>query len=83
MEPKAAALAGLGFDELRVLQPVRPGDRLRMWSQVLKVRRSTSKPDRGTVHSTVHLLNQDDAVVFTLTSTFMVASRTLADQFHD
>ena len=83
LEPKAAALAGLGFDALRMLQPVRPGDSLHMWSQVLEVHRSSSKPDRGTVRSEIRLLNQDDAVVFTLTSTFMVASRSLAEQFTD
>src|SRR5688500_8065762 len=32
--PETAAVAGLGIDELRLLRPVRPGDRLRQSTEV-------------------------------------------------
>ena len=38
-----------GFDEFRWLRPVRPGDTLRAVAEVLDVRPSASRPDRGTV----------------------------------
>ena len=41
----AGGSIGLGFDELRWPIPVRPGDELRIESEVLDVRRSKSRPD--------------------------------------
>ena len=43
---KTAAIAGLGFDEMRMLQPLRPGDRIRAYSTCLEKRESRSRPDR-------------------------------------
>jgi acyl dehydratase len=42
------ALAGLGFDEVRFLKPLRPGDVLQVRTTVRSMR-PTSKPDRGMV----------------------------------
>ena len=61
---KVASLGGPGVDELRWLAPVRPGDVLRLRTEVLEARPSKSKPDRGLVRTRTELLNQDDAVVF-------------------
>ncbi|MET9318451.1 MaoC family dehydratase [Kribbella sp. NPDC003505] len=61
---KVASLGGPGVDELRWLAPVRPGDVLRLRTEVLEARPSKSKPDRGLVRTRAELLNQDDAVVF-------------------
>lgn len=44
---RSAAMGSPGLDELRWLKPVRPGDRLEARVEVLEIRPSRSKPDRG------------------------------------
>ena len=46
---RAAAMGSPGLDELRWLKPVRPGDKLEAHVEVLSIRASRSKPDRGLV----------------------------------
>jgi acyl dehydratase len=75
MDTKSAALAGLGFDKLRMLAPVRPDDLLHFTSKVLEVRRSRSKPDRGIIRSEGTLTNDDGEAVFRGESTFLIACR--------
>ena len=65
--PPKASMGSPGIDELRWLQPVRPGDRLRVRSTVVETRRSQSKPDRGIVRVRHETLNQRDEVVMTFT----------------
>jgi acyl dehydratase len=62
---RVATLPSPGVDELRWVQPVRPGDRLRVRVTVTEARRSRSKPDRGMVRSLVEVLNQNGEVVLT------------------
>jgi acyl dehydratase len=70
-------LLGLGLDELRWLQPVRPGDSLTTRREVLSVRRSASKPDRGIVKTLTEVSNQDGVKVMTFTVLTQVPARTL------
>ena len=63
---KVASLASPGIDELRWLQPVRPGDALRIRVSVLEAVPSRSRPDRGLVRTFVEVLNQRDEVVMSL-----------------
>ncbi|MDI3421535.1 MaoC family dehydratase [Streptomyces luteolus] len=63
-----ASLASPGVDELRWVQPVRPGDALAIRTTILDARVSRSKPDRGLVHTRVEVLDQRDEIVFTLTA---------------
>src|SRR5947209_5404287 len=63
---KVASLASPGVDELRWLQPVRPGDSLSLRVTILEANRSRSKPERGIVRSFVEVLNQRRAVVMSL-----------------
>jgi len=44
---QSAAMGSPGLDDLRWLKPVRPGDELEGSVEVLEVRPSRSKPDRG------------------------------------
>jgi acyl dehydratase len=53
-------------------RPVRPGDRLRVTSQVLEIRPSSSRPDRGTMRLLTETFNQREEVVQTMTSLLMV-----------
>jgi acyl dehydratase len=62
---KVATLPSPGVDELRWVQPVRPGDRLRVRVTVTETLRSRTKPDRGMVRSLVEALNQNGEVVLT------------------
>jgi acyl dehydratase len=57
---RAAAMGSPGIDELRWLQPVRPGDRLDARLEVLEVRPSRSKPDRGIVRLRCVMANQHE-----------------------
>ena len=61
-----AALASPGVDELRWVQPVRPGDTLHGRVTVLEATRSRSKPDRGMVRTSVETMNQRDEVVMSM-----------------
>lgn len=59
-------LGSPGFDELRWLRPVRPGDTLRAVAEVLDVRPSATKADRGTVRLRCATLNQRGETVQTV-----------------
>ncbi|HEY3695056.1 MaoC family dehydratase [Phenylobacterium sp.] len=64
----ATPILGLGVDELRWLHPVRPGDTLHARREIVDIRRSRSKPDRGVVSTRVEVTNQDGVRVMTLTT---------------
>lgn len=53
-----ASMGSPGIDELRWLAPVRPGDTLHSEIEVLEVRPSTSKPDRGIARLKYQAVNQ-------------------------
>lgn len=55
-----SSLGGPGIDELRWHIPVRPGDTLRSEVEVLEVRPSKSKPDRGIARLRYQARNQRD-----------------------
>ena len=55
-----------GVDELRWLKPVRAGDTIRAQFEVIEVRPSKSKPDRGVVVSGWRVFNQHDELVMTM-----------------
>jgi acyl dehydratase len=59
----AGGLVGAGIDELRWPRPVRPGDELRVESEVLEVRPSKSRPNQGLIKLKMTTLNQDGEAV--------------------
>jgi len=66
----------LGFGgELAWVKPVRPGDELRVESEILETRTSQSRPGQGIVKVRVTTLNQDGDVVQTFTPTLLVPRR--------
>lgn len=68
-------LVGLGADELRWPRPVFPGDVLSVEWEVLDVRPSSSKPDRGTARLRVTTRNQPGEIVLTLITTILLPRR--------
>ena len=66
---------GMGVDELRWLHPVRPGDKLDFRWEVIEVRRSASKPDRGQVRAQTTVTNQAGVKVMVYTSLAQVPAR--------
>jgi acyl dehydratase len=69
------SLGSPGFDELRWLKPVRPGDTLHSTWTALEKRPSKSKPDRGIVVADFRVLNQQDEAVLTLKCMHLLARR--------
>jgi acyl dehydratase len=70
-------LVGLGADELRWPRPVIPGDTLSVEWEVLEVRPSSSKSDRGTARLRVTTRNQRGEIVLTMITTILVPRRPL------
>jgi acyl dehydratase len=71
----AGGSIGLGFDELRWPIPVLPGDELRIESEILELRPSKSRPDRGLMKLRTRTLNQNDEAVQELVANAMVPRR--------
>jgi len=59
----AGGIVGAGFDEFRWPRPVRPGDELRVESEILEVRPSKSRPGQGMIKVRTTTLNQNDEEV--------------------
>lgn len=68
-------IVGIGIDDLRWKQVVRPGDALRTTREIVDVRRSESRPDRGTLRTRVTVLNQKDEVVMSYYALGQVRAR--------
>ena len=64
----ASSMGSPGFDELRWLKPVKPGDVIRVDAEVVEKTPSRSKPDRGIVRIAYRYLNQSDDAVLTFTA---------------
>jgi len=76
----AAGTIGLGVDELRWLFPVHPGDELHIEGEVLDVRPSKSRPDRGLIKMRTRTLNQDGQVVQEIVGNAIVPRRPPGDK---
>ena len=59
----AGGVVGASFEELRWPHPVRPGDELRVQTEVLEIRPSTSRPELGFAKVKVTALNQKGETV--------------------
>jgi acyl dehydratase len=63
---RVASMGSPGVDEIRWLRPVRPGDTITARAEVLEVRPSASKPDRGVIRIRYEALNQRGETVLTM-----------------
>jgi acyl dehydratase len=73
--PLAGGTIGMG-GEIAWPKPTRPGDTLRVESEVLEIQPSRSKPDRGIVTVLHTAFNQNGEPVYLLKSKLWVPSRT-------
>jgi len=71
----AGGVVGAGADEFRWPRPVRPGDELRIESEVLEVRPSKSRPAQGLIKVRTTTLNQNDEAVQILVANLVVPRR--------
>jgi len=72
----AGGMIGAGVEEIRWMQPVRPGDSLRTEAEILNVRLSSSRPQYGIVRSRTLVYNQRDEIVMRSVVNFMAPLRT-------
>ncbi|HYA20700.1 MAG TPA: MaoC family dehydratase [Burkholderiales bacterium] len=68
-------LVGVGFEELRWPLPVRPGDELRVHSQILEVRQSKSRPNQGFIKVRTTTVNQHGEAVQVFIGNLLVPCR--------
>ncbi len=67
------AVAGLGFDEMRMLGPLFAGDTVQCITVVEEARPSSSRPDCGIVVYRGRLVKQDGEVVFSVRAATLMA----------
>jgi len=72
---RADAMGSPGVDELRWLKPVRPGDELAARVEVLEVRPSRSKPDRGVARLRCSVADGDGVDVLTFSANVIFGRR--------
>ncbi|ACA14635.1 MaoC domain protein dehydratase [Methylobacterium sp. 4-46] len=73
--PLAGGIIGAGMDELRWPRPLRPGETIRLESEVLELRASRSRPRQGLAKVRTTTLNQDGAPVQVLVANLVVQRR--------
>ena len=76
----AGGIIGVGFDELSWSRPVRPGDELHAKSEILEIRPSKSRNDRGLIRVRTTTYNQNDEAVQSFVGNLIVPRRTQLDQ---
>jgi len=72
----ACSIGSPGIDEVRWLAPVRPGDTLHTEAEVLEVRPSSSKPDRGILRLRYAGVNQRGETVVSFVLNHLLLRRT-------
>jgi acyl dehydratase len=77
---RTAALGSPGLDELRWLKPVCAGDGLDGRAEILEVRPSRSRPDRGVARIRCVVTNQHGDEVLTMIPTVMLLRRAVGPE---
>lgn len=73
-----SSMGSPGIDELRWLAPVRPGDTLHSEIEVLEVKPSSSKPDRGIARLRYNAVNQHQEAVLSFIVIHLLRRKTSA-----
>src|SRR3569623_2702064 len=72
---ESAAMGAPGVEEVRWLEPLRPGTQVRLRMTVLDTRSSKRRPEMGLTRIRYDLIADADVVITTLTSTMMLGRR--------
>jgi len=73
----ACSIGSPGIDEVRWLAPVRPGDTLRTETEVLEIKPSSSKPDRGILRLRYVGINQRGEKVISFILNHLLLRKTM------
>jgi len=76
------AIAHLAYIDLKFPNPTYSGDTLSVYSEILGVRGSDSKPDRGVVHLRTTGINQDGLILVTFERKALIPRGNLKDRAH-
>jgi acyl dehydratase len=71
-EDRTAAVSALGFNNMQLKTPARPGDELKSKSVVIERRSSTSKPNLGIVTFRNEVTNQKGELVFAFENSALI-----------
>lgn len=74
-KPQTAWIAGLAWDELRFVNPARPGDTLILELELISKRESKSNPNVGIVRGLHRLVNQRNETVLSFVGTGLIKKR--------
>jgi acyl dehydratase len=72
---RACNIGSPGLDAVRFPQPVKPGDTLRVTTEIVDIRASASKPDRGVVRIRQSTRNQRGEEVLTMETVVFLKRR--------
>jgi len=75
---RASSLGSPGIGEVQFPRPVRPGDTLRVVTDIVELRLSSSKPDRGVARIRQVTINQRDQQVMEQETTVFLKRRPVA-----
>lgn len=75
---RASSLGSPGIGEVQFPRPVRPGDTLRVVTDIVELRVSSSKPDRGIARIRQITINQSDQQVMEQETTVFLKRRPVA-----
>ncbi len=78
-----AILIGIGMDEAKMFNPVRPGDVLSVDARWTDLKRSRSKPDRGFARIRCRVSNQKGEPVIDYGYQYLISCRTPEDSLAD
>lgn len=70
-----SAIASPGMDQVKWLKPMRPGDTISAAAEVVEVKPSASKPDRGVIIMDHPCWNQNKETILTLRCAHMLRRR--------
>ena len=74
-QPRLAVLAGLGYERVQIVNPVRPGNQLMVIEEYIDKRESSTDADRGIVRILTEVKNQNDVICLSTIGNALVAKR--------
>ena len=71
-DKRSAAISALGFNHMKMREPIRPGDTLRSVATLKEKRLSQSRPHCGIVTMANEMFNQDNVLVFSIEHSYLI-----------